>query len=496
MPRSAIARRGEGAHRALVTEEQRRQAGCPARDSGRAFQRRDTSQPVRSAPTYPASSPLGSLTRFRRDPLDLLMSGFRELGDVVHFRLFTRDLVLVAHPNDVRWVLQEHTSNYNKRTRGFEVLRAFLRQGLLTSEGDHWLRQRRIAQPAFHRTRIAGFGDAMTQAAGELVDRWLCGSAPAVVDVTAAMMRLTLRIVGEALLSTDVSHEADRVGQALNITLRRANAAIYQIVPLPGWWPTPARRRLRAAMRTLDDVIFEIIAERRASDSEPDDLLSMLMRARDEDTGEGMSDAQLRDEVMTVFLAGQETTALALGWTWYLLSRHAAVRQRLQTEIDTVLGGRTPTVADLPRLGYVERVVKESMRLYPPAWVISRCAIEDDIIGGCRIPAGSIVLLSPYVTHRHPRFWANPEDFDPDRFETSRQAERPPFAYFPFGGGPRQCIGNSFAMMELVLVVTTIAQRCRLDLLPGEPVGTSPSITLRAATPITMHVSPRAPAPV
>ena len=474
-----------------MTEEQRRQARCPSWERDNESLRRDTTQPVRSAPTYPASDFLGSLTRFRRDPLDLLMSGFREIGDVVHFRLLTRDLVLVAHPDDVRWVLQEHTGNYNKRTRGFEVLQAFLRGGLLTSEGDHWLRQRRIAQPAFHRTRIAGFGGTMTQAAGELVDRWLCASASHVVDVTAEMMRLTLRIVGEALLSTDVSHEADRVGRALNITLRRANDAIYRIVPLPEWWPTPANRRLRAAMRTLDDVILEIIAGRRADKSNPDDLLSMLMRARDEDTGEGMSDAQLRDEVMTVFLAGQETTAIALGWTWYLLSRHESARQRLHTEIDTVLNGRPPTVADLPRLAYVERVVKESMRLYPPAWVISRCAIEDDVIGGFQIPAGSVLLVSPYVTQRHPRFWARPEDFDPDRFETSRQADRPPFAYFPFGGGPRQCIGNSFAMMELVLVVTTIAQRCELDLPAGERVSTSPSITLRAATPITMHVSPR-----
>ena len=334
----------------------------------------------------------------------------------------------------------------------------------------------------------------MTQATGELVDRWLCASAPDVVDVTAEMMRLTLRIVGEALLSTDVSHEADRVGQALNITLRRANDAIGRIVPLPGWWPTPASRRLRAAMRTLDDLILEIIAGRRTGDSDPDDLLSMLMQARDEETGEGMSDAQLRDEVMTIFLAGQETTAIALGWTWYLLSQHETVRQRLHTEIDTVLNGRTPAVTDLPRLRYVERVVKESMRLYPPAWVISRCAIEDDVIGGCRIPAGAIVLVSPYVTHRHPRFWANPEDFDPDRFEASRHAERPLFAYFPFGGGPRQCIGNSFAMMELVLVVTTIAQQCQLNLSLGEGVGTSPSITLRAATPIRMRVDRRAEA--
>ena len=442
------------------------------------------------APTYPASGLLGSLTRFRRDPLELLMSGFRELGDVVHFRLFTRGLILVAHPGDVRVVLQEHAANFNKRTPGFNVLRAFLREGLLTSEGDRWLRQRRIAQPAFHSTRIAGFGDAMTRAASQLVDHWLSAPAPDVVDVTAEMMRLTLRIVGEALLSTDVSHDADRVGQALNIMLVGANRAIGRTIPRPDWWPTPERRRLRAAMRTLDELVLDIIATRRAGDADPDDLLSMLMEARDEDTDEGMSDAQLRDAVMTIFLAGHETTAIALGWTWYLLSRHEAVRQRLFTDIDTVLNGRTPTVADLPQLGYVERVVKESMRLYPPAWVISRCATEDDVIGGCRIPAGSIVLVSPYVTHRHPRFWTNPEDFDPDRFESARQTERR-FAYIPFGGGPRRCIGNSVAMMELVLVVATIAQRCRLDLPPGEPVATRPSITLRAATPIRMRVSPR-----
>jgi cytochrome P450 len=454
-----------------------------------------SSQPVRAAPTYAATGLLGSLPQFRRNPLELLMRGFRDHGDVVHFRMFTRDLVLLAHPRAVRWVLQEHAGNYDKRTRGFEVLRAYLRKGLLTSEGDHWLRQRRIAQPAFHHSRIAGFGQSMTLAAGELVDRWLGTSAPEVVNVTAEMMRLTLRIVGETLLSTDVSREADRVGQALKVTLRRANEAIGRVVPLPRWWPTPANRQLRAAMRTLDDVILEIIAGRRTGESDPDDLLSMLMHARDEDTGEGMSDPQLRDEVMTIFLAGHETTAIALGWTWYLLAQHEAVRQRLHSEIGTVLDGRTPTVDDLPRLGYVERVIKESMRLYPPAWVISRRAIMDDVIGGFRIPAGAVVLVSPYVTHRHPRFWANAEDFDPDRFEAARQAERPPFAHFPFGGGPRQCIGNNFAMMELVLVVTTIAQRCRLVLPSGVSIGTNPSITLRPATPITMRVHPRAPGP-
>ena len=449
------------------------------------------SQPVRAAPTFPSPGFLGSLPDFRRDPLDLLMRGFHELGEVVRFRLFNRSLVLLAHPHHARHVLQEHAANYSKRTRGFTVLRDLLREGLLTSEGQHWLRQRRIAQPGFHRARIAGLGDTMTRAATELVDDWL-HRAPETTDVTADMMTLTLRIVGETLLSTDVTRKADRVGAALNITLRQGNEAIGRIIPRPAaWWPSPANRRLRAAMQTLDEVILDIIGTRRQGNSDPDDLLSMLLNARDEETGEGMSDRQLRDEVMTIFLAGHETTAIALGWTWYLLSCHPAVRERLHGEVDTVLGGQPPQVADLPRLGYVEQVVKESMRLYPPAWVISRCADQDDVIGGHRIPAGSIVLVSPYVTHRHPGFWEHPDTFDPDRFETAREAGRPPFVYFPFGGGPRLCIGNSFAMMELVLVVSSIAQRCRLDLVPGEVVGTRPLITLRSATPITMRVTKR-----
>ena len=455
-----------------------------------------------AAPTFPAPGLLGSLPRFRRDPLGLLMSGFETCGDVVRFRLFNRSLYLVAHPRDVRHVLQDHANLYDKGTRGFRVLRVFLRNGLLTSEGAQWLRQRRIVQPAFHRERIANFGDTMTAAAGQLVDSWLQASSET-VDVTADMMRLTLRIVGETLLSTDVSQEADRVGQALHTMLKGANDAIARVVPMPAWWPSRSNRTQQAAMRTLDDVMLQIIEARRTASAtapgprggEDRDLLAMLMAARDEETGEGMSDAQLRDEVMTIFLAGHETTAIALGWTWHLLATHPEVRQRLEHVIDTALDGRPPTMADLPRLGYVEQVVKESMRLYPPAWVVSRRPMTDDVVGGFRIPAGAIVLTSPYVTHRHPEYWDNPTRFDPDRFDATHPADRPPFAYFPFGGGPRQCIGNSFAMMELVLVVSTIAQRCRLDSTDSHDIGRDPAITLRAATPITMRVRRRAAAP-
>ena len=421
----------------------------------------------------------------RRDPTGLLVDLVREYGPVVHFRLANRHAVLLAHPENVRHVFQENYRNYNKQTRGFQALRFFLANGLLTSEGDFWLRQRRIAQPAFHRGRIAGFARTMTAAATDMVDHWETSGAHE-IDVTREMARLTLRIVGETLLSTDVTREADRVGRALTVALRAANKALTRVIEVPRWLPTPGNRRLRRALTALDEVVYAMIEARRRSSQDAGDLLSMLMQARDEDTGEGMTDRQLRDEVMTIFLAGHETTAIALAWTWLLLSRYPGVDQRLRAELADVLGDRLPRVEDLRRLVYTEQVIKESMRVYPPAWMISRCAIKEDRISGYDIPPGTMIITSPYVTHRLPEWWENPEGFDPDRFEATRVADLPPFAYFPFGGGPRQCIGNTFAMMELVLVVATIAQRCRLDLAPGVHPGVTPAITLRPSCPITM----------
>ena len=440
-------------------------------------------------PGPPASGPLGSLPDIRRDRLGLLIKSVHDYGEVVHFRMLNRHVVLLANPDHVRHVFQDNYRNYSKQTPGFRVLRAFLRNGLLTNEGDQWLRQRRIAQPAFHHERIAAFAKIMTTATTELADRW-DGDKVLETNLTADMMRLTLRIVGETLLSTDVTHEADRVGQALTVALRSANRAVGSIVDIPQWVPTPANIRLRRALAALDDVVYEIISQRRHEANETGDLLSMLMDARDEETGEAMSDRQLRDEAMTIFLAGHETTAVALGWTWYLLSKYPAVAQRLRDELIDVLGGRPPSFYDLPRLAYTEQVIKESMRLYPPAWIISRCAIGSDRIGGYDILPRTIIFASPYVTHRLPRLWENPEGFEPGRFDHDRVESLPPFAYFPFGGGPRQCIGNNFAMMEMVLVIATLAQRYRLDLVPGANGGLAPGITLRPSQPIAVRRYP------
>ena len=289
-------------------------------------------------PGPPTNGWLGSLPAMRRDPIRLMLDSVRDYGEIVHFRMFNRDVVVLANPDHVRHVFQDNYRNYSKQTPGFRVLRTFLADGLLTNEGEAWLKQRRIAQPAFHRGRIAAFAETMTAAAEALADRWDTDDASD-VDLTAAMMRLTLRIVGETLLSTDVSHEVDRVGRAVTVALRSANMSIRRVIEVPRWLPTPTNLRLRRSLATLDSLVYAMIKTRRRSTKDEGDLLSMLMQARDAETGEAMSDRQLRDEVMTIFLAGHETTAIALGWTWYLLSKHPAAARRLRNELADVLGG-------------------------------------------------------------------------------------------------------------------------------------------------------------
>jgi cytochrome P450 len=432
------------------------------------------------APSPPAPSPLmGHFETFTAGPqrLRAILELRETYGDVVRLRFGALTGHLVCDPELVQEVLHTRNREFGKETRGMRKLRLVLGLGLLTSEGSFWLRQRRIAQPAFHKKRIAGFAQSMVDAAEDMVARWEDG---ATLDAHQEMMKVTLRIVGQTLLGTDVTSDADRIGAAVSHIVEDVNERVNKLVDLGP--PFPSRRNLafERAMDTLDAVVLDMIAARRASGQTGDDLLGMFMEVADEETGERMTDAQLRDEVMTIFLAGHETTANALSWALYLLGTSPDVWRKLTAEVDAVLeGGRRATPADFARLTYTQQVVQETMRLYPPAWLIARAPYEDTTLGGYFLPAGSLVFLPPWIVHRHPDHWESPEGFDPDRFAPGADATRHRFAYFPFGGGPHQCIGNNFALMEAVLVLATLARDFRLDLVPGFAVVPDPQVTLR-----------------
>jgi cytochrome P450 len=428
----------------------------------------------------------------QRDPLGFLIR-MQKAGDVVRFRFLFSPAYLISHPESIKYVLQEHARNYNKDLITYKMFQPMLGQGLLLNDGPSWLHQRRLMQPAFHRKRLATYGTLMTDATAAMLERWqTCSEREMPLNIAEEMMRLTLRIVGHALFTLDLDQEAGTIGPAVTTLLQLFEDYVFRPFP-PVSIPTSRNRRLQRAIRALDQVVYRMIAERRTLQTEGRDLLSMLLLAQDEETGQGMNDRQVRDEVMTLLLAGHETTANTLTWTWYLLSQSPEIERRLDTELNEVLGGRVPTVEDLPALKYTRMILEEALRLYPPAPILSRKAIADDELQGYPIAANSMILISPYVTHRHPAFWEEPEQFDPERFRPERSAARPPYAYFPFGGGPRICIGNHFAMMEAQLILATVAQRYRLRLVPGHPVEPQVVVTLRPryGLPMTIHARER-----
>jgi cytochrome P450 len=431
-----------------------------------------------AVPAGPRGTPLlGHLLAFRRDPLGFLVRTAQDYpGEVVHFRQGPRDVFLVKHPDLIRDVLVTHQHDYSK-SRALQWAKLFLGEGLLTSEGEFHTRQRRLAQPAFHRQRIGEYGADMVRRTVEMRERWTAGE---VLDLDVEMMRLTLAIVSRSLFGQDVGASAGEIREDLATII-----ALFPRFSLPFFGliqklPLPSNARFDRAVARLDRLVHRLIAERRAGGGDRGDLLSMLLLAQDEEgDGGGMTDRQLRDEVVTLLLAGHETTSNALTWTWYLLSQNPEAEARWREELRSVLGGRPPTFEDLPSLKYTEMVMAESMRLFPPAWGIGRRALREASLGGFRIPAGSVIALPPYVVHRDQRFWPDPLRFEPERFTAQARAARPKFAYFPFGGGARSCIGESFAWMEGVLLLATIGQRWRLRLLPGHPVEAQALITLR-----------------
>lgn len=454
----------------------------------------------RSGPLEPSEIPgpsgwplLGALPELRKDPLDFLVRTAGEHGDVVHLgRAGCRRYLLIRHPDDIERVLKTRHHNYVKGAN-FQLLKALAGEGLFLSEKDAWSRQRKLIQPAFHTSRLEGMVRTITDVTDALCRRWQPTAAGAgTVELEGEMMRVVLEVAVKTLFGAGI--EPGWV-EEIRHTVSTAFSFFHQRVWTPGlplWAPTPSNLRFRRAVSRLDAVVFRILKDRRRTGRLGDDVLSMLLSARDPD-GRPISDRQIRDEVMTLLVAGHESTALTLTWTFYLIARYPLIERRLHRELNEVLGGQPPGFADLQRLPYLRQVIRESLRLYPAFWVFTRTPVEDDVLGGYRIPAGSVLLLSCFVTHRDRRFWDHPEGVDPDRFSEERSARRPELAYFPFGGGPRNCIGQRMAELEASVVLATLAQRYSLHLIPGHRVEPDATLSIRPRGGLPMSVHPRRP---
>ncbi len=437
-----------------------------------------------------APFPLGNLPAFKRDASGFLLAAYREHGEVVRLKLGPANFFLLVRPEHVRQVLQEQARKYSKRTRAAAKNRLVMGDGLLLSEGDFWLRQRRIAQPAFHRQRIAGLGASMVALSLKTADKWETrGATP--FDAAKEMSHLALDILGRTLLSVDFSRDASQVGVAVDLLIKQFFGRYTALFDPPAWIPTKQNRDFARAKRVLEHVVNGSIAARRAAPEGFEDLLGMLMAAHDPESGEEMNDRQLRDEVMTLVLAGHETVATGLAWTLYLLARHPEAQARLAAELALQLGGRPPTFEDLPKLPYTAQVVNEALRLYPPGWSIGRRVEEDDEVGGYLLRRNDFVFVSPFVSHRNPEHFPDPDRFMPERFEPARQEAWPRFAYYPFGGGPRQCIANQFALMESQLVIATLLGRFRVTPRDDREVGIEATLTLRPRGGVWIVATPR-----
>ena len=425
------------------------------------------------APGPPGQLGLRNVIRFTTDPLALLRDLTDRYGDVVEMNVLGTPWLMLNHPDDIENALVKHARAMG-RDAYIDILQRTLGLGLLTSDGELWKRQRKLMAQAFTPKRIAEYASTMV----EVADDGLSWSAGEVVDVHAEMSRITMEVVARVLFGTGIGPEdVEQVHESMETVAEFYASSPEAVLKLPGWVPTPRNVRVNAAVRRIDELIYRIIADRRGGPPRHD-LLGTLLAACD-DGGRGMSDKQLRDEAITLFLAGHETTALALAHTLYLVSKHPEVERRLADEVAGVLGGRRPSMRDVQALAYTTRVIKEGMRLYPPAWTTGREATEDVVIGGYRIPKGAQLLIAQWVVHRDPRWFPNPEAFDPDRWGQARAADLPRYAYFPFGGGPRVCIGNHFAMMEAILILAVAMQRYHFELVPDQTLKLAPSVTLR-----------------
>jgi len=444
--------------------------------------------------------PMGVLSEFRKNPLNLYTRVMREHGDLVKVHYGPIVGYHVTHPDYISHILIKNNRNYCRNDMSRQLLIMITGQNVLSSEGDYWFKQRRILQPVFLRKRIQGFSEIMTQNAAQMLDRWQELPDNQALDVNEEMMELTYKIVGLSLFGVDLSDSSSQMGHIMNVNNEFFMYRIANVTAPPLWVPTRRNREFKKAQTLLADLGPSMVSQRRQEIAEQGtadeagrqyDMIDLLLEARYEDSGEGMADEQISMEINTMLGAGHETTSNTLSWTIYLLSQHPDVEAKVHAEVDRVLDGRVPTVEDLKELVYTKMVLNESMRLYPAAWAMSRQTIEPDRLGKYDIPAGASTLISIHAVHRHPDFWDDPERFAPERFAPEKVKEMHRFAFMPFGGGPRQCIGQGFAEMESQLLLTMIAQRFRLRLVPGHPVEPEPLITLRLKHGLMMTLEKR-----
>ncbi len=445
----------------------------------------------RLAPGPNNKSLFGSVSNMRRNGiLQFYYDTWKEYGDLIRYQIGPMTMHVLVQPEHIQYVLVKNTENFRKG-RSHAKIRLALGSGLLTSEGPFWQRQRRLMSPTYTPKGVTRFATIMTDAAQQMLVRWQeaqrDGSS---LKVNAEMMRLTMTIISRSMFGVDISEGYAEVSQALRFILEFASTRSLSFIDPPLWIPTPRNRRMNGALQTIDEFLYGVIAERR-NNPDSDYLLTLLMQARDEETGEYMSEKQLRDEALITFFAGHETTAQLMTWIWYTLARRPDIEEKLHSELAAVLGGRTPTVEDVPNLVYTRRVIDETLRLYPPVAVTARDVEKEDEIGGYEIPAGSMTVLAPYLTHRHPDFWAHPETFDPDHFLPDQIAARPRYAYYPFGAGQRICLGMHFALLEAVLVLAEAAQRFNLRLTSGQDIHPVMVGVMRPSSDLWMTVEPR-----
>lgn len=436
---------------------------------------------------------LPSLTVLRDNPLQFLQQAAQQYGDLVQFTIGPLNAFVLSRAEDIRYVLQENNRNYTKDTIQYNALADVTGKGLLTNDGDSWLQQRRRMQPAFYRQNIQSFGPLMTDSVVRKMEDWraVCDTATT-VDIDREMMELALEILGKALLGVDLRTDAPELTSAVLVALDHIVENLKSPSILPSFLPSARRQRFRKAVQRLDLAVQNIIDTYRAASADPGTQSSLLYALLNAGDGSApMTDKQVRDELVTILVAGHETVASALTWTCWLLSQNPQVEQRMCQELDQVLQGRPPSVEDLPRLDTTRRVFDEALRLYPPAWLVSRKNIEQDTIRGVTIPAGSLIVISLYTTQRNPEYWSDPDVFDPDRFLPETAAARPRFAYLPFGGGPRLCIGNHFALQEAPLILAAIYQRYHLEMVSDEPVQIDALVTLRPHGGLPMRVLAR-----